>query len=367
MLISNKSKGIIDSCRFCWMCRHICPIGNVTGQERNTARARMLALSLVERGAEPISGVADNIYECSLCGACTKECVTGWDPVMAVKEVRTELALNGELPAYIVKLVDNLIEAGNVYGKREIDDALAAEIKALPKEADVLLYLGNDAIYKSPKSAINAIKLLKKAGVAFTVAEKEFDSGYAMDFLVGKTDETKQTVKKCRAELNEIKCKKIVCYSPFDAKMFIREYKEWGEKLNAEVVTFTSYVADLIKEGSLKPVKGKKAYTIQDSAVLARDLEETDKVREIVSSCGDSREMLCYGKDTNLAGNLIMNEYMPDVMKETAKARWINAVNMDCEILVTESPDEYELLKAVKPEGLEIMSIEEVVLSCLQD
>ena len=45
MLISQKSKEIIDSCRFCWMCRHICPIGNATGQERNTARARMLALS----------------------------------------------------------------------------------------------------------------------------------------------------------------------------------------------------------------------------------------------------------------------------------------------------------------------------------
>ena len=81
MLISQKSKEIIDSCRFCWMCRHICPIGNATGQERNTARARMLALSLVERGAEPLSGVADNVYECALCEACTKECVTGWDPV----------------------------------------------------------------------------------------------------------------------------------------------------------------------------------------------------------------------------------------------------------------------------------------------
>ena len=49
MLISEKNKKTIDACRFCWMCRHICPIGNVTGRERNNARARALSLSMVER------------------------------------------------------------------------------------------------------------------------------------------------------------------------------------------------------------------------------------------------------------------------------------------------------------------------------
>ena len=66
-----------------------------------------------------------------------------------------------------------------------------------------------------------------------------------------------------------------------------------------------------------------------------------------------------------LGGDLIMNEYMPDVMARVASDRWINAVNMDTEILVTESPDEYELLKAQKPEGVEIKTVEEVVLECL--
>ena len=38
MNITEKAKNIIDNCRFCWMCRHVCPIGNATGLERNTAR-----------------------------------------------------------------------------------------------------------------------------------------------------------------------------------------------------------------------------------------------------------------------------------------------------------------------------------------
>ena len=66
-----------------------------------------------------------------------------------------------------------------------------------------------------------------------------------------------------------------------------------------------------------------------------------------------------------LAGNLIMNEYMPDVMKKVAQDRWINAENAEAEILVTTSPAEYIILSAVKPENIELMKLEEAVLKCL--
>ena len=73
MKFSRKSTEHLDACRFCWMCRHICPIGNATGQERNTARARALGLSLVARGAVEYSeDIINNVYECALCGACVK-------------------------------------------------------------------------------------------------------------------------------------------------------------------------------------------------------------------------------------------------------------------------------------------------------
>jgi len=362
MLISQKSKEIIDSCRFCWMCRHICPIGNVTGQERNTARARMLALSLVERDAEPLEGVADNVYECALCGACTKECVTGWDPVKVVKEVRSELVMNGKTPDYIMKLIENLQTSGNVYGIKEIDAELKNEITSLPKSADTLLFLGRDAIYKSPKSAIGAIRLLKKAKVNFTVLENEPDSGYAIETLIGKTAESKGVMENCAKALD---FKTVVCYDPSDAKVFLREYKEWGIELSAEVITFTAYLAKLIKNGEIKVKKSGKAYTIQDSALLSRDLDETAPIRDIIGACGENREMLIFGKDTMLAGNLIMNEYMPQVMKEVAEARWANAKNMNAETVVTECPAEYEMMLLTKPNDIDLKTVEEVVSECL--
>ena len=43
MNFTEKSMGIVDSCRFCWMCRHLCPISLKTGKEINSARARGLS------------------------------------------------------------------------------------------------------------------------------------------------------------------------------------------------------------------------------------------------------------------------------------------------------------------------------------
>lgn len=364
MLISEKSKQTIDACRFCWMCRHICPIGNVTGQERNTARGRALSLSMVERGVGLSVDIMENVYECALCGACTNDCATGFDPVEFTKAVRLEGALNGKTPEHINALIDNIEKAGNPYGIKEIDGELKAEIKGLPENADVLLFLGIDARVMSPKSAITAIKLLKKSKVDFTVLINEPDSGYFMDTLLGKSEETRQIMKSTAKMLSSYKT--IVAYDPADAKVFLREYKEWGIDVDAKVQTFTAYINELIKSGKLNPNKSNKTVTFQDTAVLARDLDETQEAREILNACVNVKEMLLYGKDTVWAGNLLINEYMPKVTALTAQARWKNAIVTGADALVTASVSEYEILKQEKPENMELLSIEEIVLGGLK-
>jgi Fe-S oxidoreductase len=362
MQFSQKSKEHMDSCRFCWMCRHICPIGNATGQERNTARARALGLSLVARDAVEYSeDIINNVYECALCGACVKECVTGWDPVMFTKEARLAAALDGKLPEYIITLLSNLQDNGNIYAA-EKDAALTDAIKQLA-QSDTLLFLGEDARFKAPQCAVNAIELLRKSGVSFTVLDDEPNSGYSSEFMLGAAAETKSVMEACAKAVSGFK--KVVCYDPADAKIMKREYKEWGIELKPEVVTFTEFVAALIKDDSLAVKNSSMCFTPQDSFFLARDLEETEPIREILSACGTVNEMLLNRKDTMLAGNLIMNEYMPDVIERVAADRWTNAENMGAKILVTESVAEYVMMAKTKPENIEVMTIEEAVLKCL--
>ena len=356
MQFTQKSKEHIDSCRFCWMCHHVCPIGIATGQERNTPRARALGLSLVAREAIDYSeDIIHNVYECSLCGACMTDCVTGWDPIMFTKEARLGAALDGKLPEYVLSMIENLGEKGNVYG---LDSAVEYEER---NEGDILFYIGEDARIKG--DARDAIKLLDAAGVKFSVLKNEPNSGYSMSFLVGAANETKAMMEDCAKVLNNYKT--VICYNPADAKVMKREYKEWGIDLKAEVVTFTAKIASLIDEGVLKLKKTDKIFTPQDSPLLARDLEEIEPIRKVLSSCADTLEMLLCKEHTQLAGNLIMNEYMGGVIEKVAAERWNNAKNIGAKNLVTADVSEYYMLNKVKPEGMELFKLEEVVLSCL--
>lgn len=359
MIMSEKSKKHVDSCRFCWMCHHICPIGNATGQERNTARARALGISLVNREAIDLSEIVDNVYECATCGACVHVCVTGWDPVMFTKETRLQAALDGKLPPYIAVLVENCLTCGNAYGKTEICAELAAAAAAHSAKTDTLLYLGADAVYMVPEQAVKAIRVLEKAGVEFTVLTQEPASGAQLDFLIGAANETKEQMTACAAAFNEFKT--VVVYDPADAKAVKQTYGEYGVETGAKVVTYTGFVAALVRESKLELNRSEKTVVFQDPYQLSRDLGETEDAREIIMNCAVLGEMLLNRDETVWAGNILMAQYIPDVMKKVAARRIFNAKTIGVNTIVTASVSEYASLKAVA-EDVEILSLEDLIL-----
>ena len=337
MNITEKAKNIIDNCRFCWMCRHVCPIGNATGLERNTARARAMGASMVVRGATALKEIADNIYECTLCGACTNNCMTGFDPKVFIQELKTEIILNGVAPAYVMELLETYQQTGNVFGK----EACSCLDELYNTDSKTALFVGQDALYCSAASVKNAVALLKKAGVCVSL-DKNQDSGAALWFLTGKTQETQNAAKQCADMLN--KYDTVIVYDPVDLSLMLHEYKEWGIEITAKVVGFNEYLLSLIESGKLAVKKSANAYSLQDSYAYARELDDVETGRKLIEKVGTAKDMLLIGKEANLAGQLIMAQYMPAVMTQVAKDRWFNAKNMDCTVLVTENPAEYVAL-----------------------
>ncbi len=336
------------------MCRHICPIGNATGHERCTARARSFAISMVARGATELSEVADNIYECSLCGACTNNCVTGFDPKVFVQEVKREVVLAGLTPDYIMKLLRKYTDSTNVYGKE-----ISEELKALAtREGDTLFLAGIDDVLTAPECVKDALTLV--GGAAPVAFDPTIDTGFSLWFLTGKTLETQEAAKRCASILNGYKT--VIVYEPIDLALLRHEYKEWGIEVTAELISFNDYLLSLIKSGKIKVKKGTNVYSLQDNFAYARDLDDSESGRELISLVGESRDMLLIGKEANLAGHSVMNEYMPEVMKLVVRDRWTNARNMDCTTLVTESAAEYLALSAAAPEGMRAITIEQMIL-----
>ena len=359
MYMTDKSKAHVDACRFCWMCHHICPIGNATGHERSTPRGRALGISLVNRNSIELEEIMDNIYECAGCGACVHDCVTGWDPVMFTREVRNAAALEGKLPAYIEKLVDNCLDTGNAYGTTVLCEGLQAAIAAHAGKTDTLLLLGADARYKACKEGKKAINVLEKANVEFTVLADEGPIGTQLNFLVGALEETTAQMR-AMAEVCDA-YKTVVVFDPDDAKTIIATYGSLGIDVKANVVTYPAYLASLLASGALKAAPAEKRVVVQDHFALARDLDQTEDVRTVVKAYAQLDEMLLSGKETVWAGNVLMAQYMPEIIDLVAKRRIFNATSVGATTIVCESPSEYTALKAVA-EDIEILSLADLIL-----
>ena len=360
MIMSEKCKQHVDSCRFCWMCHHICPVGNATGQERNTARARALGISLVNREAIDLSEIMDNVYECATCGACVHDCVTGWDPVMFTKETRLQAALEDKLPPYINKLVDKCFDTGNAYGKTEFCDRLKAAIDNHSAKTDTLFYIGVDARYMACEQALKAIKVMERAGAEFTVLADEPASGGQLDFLIGAANETRDQMVACAKVLDEYK--NVVVYDPADSKTIKQLYKEYGIETSANVLTYTAYLADAVENGKLSAAKSEKTVSVQDPYQLARDLEETEELRKIVSAFAEIKELHLNRAETVWAGNVLMAQYMPEIIDLVAKRRIFNATSLDIKTIVTACVGEYIALKSVAQSDVEILSLEDLII-----
>ena len=207
---------------------------------------------------------------------------------------------------------------------------------------------------------MKAIRVLEKAGIAFTVLADEPASGAQLEYLISAADETRQQMTACAEILNEYKT--VVAFDPQDAKVFKREYKEWSVELTGDVKTFTAFVAGLLDTGALSAKNTEKRVVFQDPFQLARDLEETEPARKTVNAYAVCDEMLCHGKDTMWAGNILMAQWMPEVMLQVSADRINNAKGVCADTIITASVSEYAALKSVAQTEVKILSLEELIL-----
>ena len=66
--------------------------------------------------------------------------------------------------------------------------------------------------------------------------------------------------------------------------------------------------------------------------------------------------------ETVWAGNILMAQYIPDVMKLVAKRRIFNAKSLGESTIVTTCVSEYVSLKNAEDESVTILSLEDLIL-----
>lgn len=82
----------LEICMRCGFCRASCPVFDVTLEETGTARGKIAIIHAIRRGElKPTKRVAEKIFECTLCGNCSRECPAGVDTIKIFLEAREEL------------------------------------------------------------------------------------------------------------------------------------------------------------------------------------------------------------------------------------------------------------------------------------
>ena len=351
-MISQNALHHAENCRYCFMCRHLCPVQLQTGKEINTPRAKGLVLSMIHKGTEKFDeGVASAMYECMLCDACVDDCATGFRPPVYIREARTEAVVNDLAPKEVNALIENIEKTGNIYGMEKPDFSQYG--------IDVLVYIGEVAACKAPQMAENFLALLKKAGISAKVLKDEPASGAMLADLMGYVDEVTQQAKTLAKEIGKVKLPTVVVLDSYDAEIIKQQYPAWGCELKQEVVTATAFVAKLIAEGKLeaKANSGVKA-ACHDDDRLARTFYEFEPIRTMAAAAGyENCEMFNKRNLAKSCGTAVALAYMPEITEKVALGRWEDLKRTDAKTMLVASPQAYICLEKAIPEGYNLVDL----------
>ena len=350
-MISQNAMRHAEKCRYCFMCRHLCPIQLQTGKEVNTPRAKGLLLSMVNKGAETFGAdMANAMYECVLCDACVNDCATGYQPPVYIREARTEAVVNGLAPEAVMALIGNVERTGNIYG---MDKPSFAQ-----EGSDVLVYIGEAAACKAPGMAKALLKVLAKAGVSAKVLANEPASGVMLADLMGYVDEVAQQAAVCAKAINGAGLPTVVVLDSYDAEIMKQHYAQWGCEIKADVVTATAFVAGLIEAGKLAPKTGGALAACHDDDRLARTFYEFAPIRAMAKAAGfELTEMFNTERLAKSCGSAVALEYMPAIIRKVAAGRWDDLKRTQAKTMLTANPQAWLCLSQAVPDGYELVDL----------
>ena len=214
-------KNVINSCRFCFMCRHLSTAGIASGRESDNPRVRALIAGRILSDPESVKNpdFAKAVFAADLSAAPRMNCVTHYDEVALTLALRRDFIAAGNIPAEVAAIRDELVKAkyaatgkGNTLflasGYEPADKAMAKLLGSCRtmKGADafaVLALLGFDkeakASFAKFKEAAAGAKTIVTDSSAIVLATREFFKGvkvlHTVEYLAGLKLKAKKAVK----------------------------------------------------------------------------------------------------------------------------------------------------------------------------
>ena len=340
----------IHACRFCFMCRHLSPIGNITFRESDTPRGRALMLDKVTQ--QP--GLLDHpdfqgvLYDAELSAACRTHCVSHFDEAGLLLAARRDLVEKSKAPEAIRKLADQLT-AGQLVEKGA-------------RDATVVYYVDSYTATHQPEIEVAMEKLFQAAGVSFRTISG-IDSGKALRVL-GFHDAAKTVSETVAKAVEGAQILVTSCPAAYDA--FKNDYAALGTPLDAkiEVLHSSELILRWLQSGKLTPsASALKAVYPLASDYLKNYNNGLDAPVQLIKALGIEVVPFGYNREESYAageGAVVYDQINPRLAAKLVD-HIVELVDHPAQdVLVTASPYTKFALKKFGPCTLQVQSIEEI-------
>jgi Fe-S oxidoreductase len=326
---------IYNGCRYCLMCRHVCPVGRATKNEATTPHGWALLIASVDRGLMTWNAEAvDSLYQCAQCGLCHANCVTDRPLPLAIAAARAEVVNAGIAPVAVRELDQRLRAWGNPY--REIEPVPAAG------SAPAGLFVGAAAQYLRPQTLEAAQRLLKALGVDYVPLGVGLASAY-LPYALGLRDTACRLAQAALQDIQAAGCSRLIVLTPGDALAFSETHADLGLPLpdGLEVVELVPLLADAVHAGRWRPRAVPASLTYHDPALTPRRPGRSDAARTVVRALSTQplREMLWREGRAAPGGAVGGLEFTnPALAAQMTRERLAEAAATGAQVLVTEDP-----------------------------
>lgn len=363
-------------------CREVCPVMQVTRDERHTPTAFHANVVAMEKGHLTIEDVADDYVNCTMCGACEVRCpntlYTGdfyrfrqrtIDIVKAMRKLAVDSGIHQPNWQRWAELTDRWgnepVLGWNIETSGAKVRAWAAGLD-IPTGGETVLFADCEAAFKRPSVPRSVALLLQAGGLEFGLMNQQWCCGGPM-WETGYVDIAHKMAEHNILDWRKTGTKRIICPDPHDYITMVEHYPALDPNFDEfEIVLAVDLIAEMIRDGKIElttPVE--RTVTYHDPCRLNKRLGKWESPREILRAIPgltfvDVDRVTQWSYCSGGGSNLWLER--PEITAEISRRRVEKAKALEgVEVLVSACPwSERPLEEQGKAQGIEVYDIFEL-------